>query len=229
MDDIAYKDYEDLDRVTAVVCHPTPSLVVKHVITLKRKVMQKTGNNRAREEQRGSVFYYFSNDIHGLYLECKGNIVLEGHRVKQSNDGMPNYKKLYCYIDLKDVSSFLNRLDIAYSWLTGDINKRIYLADSHGRPCKILDPDKKVIVSLSQSTFVGFAPCIIRDMSDVTYEGIVMNSEQGEISNFTASEFSAFRVQMHGLMSNLYLANSMLMNNAIQLSIYGKLKSLVEK
>jgi hypothetical protein len=228
MADIASRDFDDLDKITAIVCYPTPSLVVKHVVSLKRKVPAKPGSKN-REEERGCVFYYSLNDVNGLYLECRGSILLEGHRTVTNKDGIPQYKKTYCYIEMRDIAGFLNRLDIVYSWLTGEQNKSIYQADSHGRPCKILDGNKKVVVSLTQSAYVAFKPCIIRDISDMTYEGIAMGNEQGEITNFTASEFSSFRLQMHGLLPNLYMANSSLVNSAIQLSIYNKLDFLSKK
>jgi hypothetical protein len=217
-------DFEKLEKIISVVCHPSPSLTVKHVVTLIRKIPAK---NNKKEEERGYAFYYSLNKgSSGLYLESRSSIVLEGHRNSIADDGRANYKRISCSIDMKDVANFLNRLDVAYNWLLGDQNKQIYLADVQGRPCKILDQTKKVVVSLSQSTYVAFKPCIIRDMSDVTYEGIAMGNEQGEITNFTASEYSAFRIQMQGLLPHLYLANNTLINNAIQLSIYNKLKTL---
>jgi hypothetical protein len=228
MADVAWRDFQDLDRITAIVCYPTPSLVVKHVLSLKRKVPQKIGNT-TKSEERGSVFYYSLNQVEGLYLESKGSILLEGHRSTPSGDGAYNYKKIHCYLDAKDSGAFLQRLDVAFSWLTGEQNKAIYLADSQGRPYKLLDAQKKVVASLTQSTYIAFKPCIIRDMNEVTYEGIAMGNEQGEISNFTASEFSSFRIIMRGLLPNLYLANTMLFNNAIQLGIYSKLQSFGKK
>jgi hypothetical protein len=225
--DPAFIDFEDLDKIISVICYPTPSLVVKHVVSLKRKVPNK--QNFGKEEERGCVFYYSLNNVNGLYLEYRGTILLEGHRNVASKEGASQYKKTCCYLDMKDFSSFLNRLDIVYSWLTGEQNKIIYQADSQGRPCKIIDISRKVAVSLSQSTYVAFKPCIIRDMSDVTYVGIAMGNVQGEITNFTASEFSSFRTMMHGLLPHLYLASNTLMGNAIQLSIYNKLKSFAEK
>jgi hypothetical protein len=223
MGEIINKDFESLDKITSIVSYPSPSLVVKHVISLKRKMPAK--NNKASEE-RGYDFYYCLNGTTGLYLECRSSIILEGHRNIISNEGGTTYKKVSCILDMKDVSNFLNRLDVVYNWLVGEQNKRIYLADSQGRPCKILDPSIKVVVSLTQSTYVAFKPCIIRDMSDVTYEGIAMGNEHGEIANFTAPEYSSFRIQMQGLLQNLYIANNTLINNAIQLSIYDKLKKL---
>jgi hypothetical protein len=216
-------DFDNLEKIISVVCYPSPSLTVKHIVTLIRKIPAK---NNKKEEERGYAFYYSLNkgNSTGLYLESRSSILLEGHRNTLNNEGVTNYKKISCSIDMKDVSNFLNRLDVAYNWLVGEQNKQIYLADVQGRPCKILDLTKKVVVSLSQSTYVAFKPCIIRDMSDVTYEGIAMGNEQGEITNFTASEYSSFRVQMQGLLPNLYLANNTLINNAIQLSIYNKLK-----
>jgi hypothetical protein len=215
-------DFENLEKIISVVCYPSPSLTVKHIVSLKRKIPSK---NNKKEEERGYAFYYSLKGSTGLYLESRSSVVLEGHRNIINNDGGTTYKKISCSIDMKDVANFLNRLDVAYSWLIGEQNRQIYLADVQGRPCKILDQSKKVVVSLSQSTYVAFKPCIIRDMSDVTYEGIAMGNEQGEITNFTASEYSSFRIQMQGLLPNLYLANNTLINNAIQLSIYNKLKT----
>jgi hypothetical protein len=217
-------DFDHLDKIISVVCCPSPSLTVKHIVSLIRKIPAR---NNKKDEERGYAFYYPLNqgERTGLYLESRSSILFEGHRNTINNDGSTIYKKITCTIDMKDTANFLNRLDVAYNWLVGEQNRQIYLSDVQGRPCKILDLSKKVVVSLSQSTYVAFKPCIIRDMSDVTYEGIAMGNEQGEISNFTASEYSSFRVQMQGLLPNLYLANNTLINNAIQLSIYNQLKT----
>jgi hypothetical protein len=224
MADMINKDFEHLEKIISVIGYPSPSLTVKHVVSLIRKVPPK---NNKKEEERGYAFYYtFNKGSTGLYLESRSSIILEGHRNVINNEGGTTYKKIACIIDMKDVANFLNRLDVAYGWLVGEQNKQIYLSDVQGRPCKILDPSKKVVVTLSQSTYVAFKPCIIRDMSDVTYEGIAMGNEQGEITNFTASEYSSFRIQMQGLLPNLYIANNVLINNAIQLSIYNSLKAL---
>jgi hypothetical protein len=223
MGEVIDRDFDNLEKITSVVCYPSPSLVVKHVVLLKRKI---PGRNNKKEEERGYGFYYSLNRASGLYLECRSSIILEGHRNIINNEGVTNYKKISCILDMKDIAGFLNRLDVAYEWLIGGQNKNIYLADSQGRPCKILDQSKKVVVTLTQSTYVAFKPCIIRDMSDVTYEGIAMGNEQGEITNFTASEYASFRIQMQGLLQNLYLINNTLINNAIQLSIYHEIKKL---
>jgi hypothetical protein len=216
--------FEDLDRIISIVCRPTPSLVVKHIVNLKRKTPSNSTFSGKSEEERGYVFTYNLQNVTGMYLECRGTICLEGHKNVIDTTGAINQKKLSCIIDLKDIANFLNRLDIAYSWLIGEENQKIYMADSQGRPCKILDV-RKVVVSLSQSTYVAFKPCIVRDMSDVTYEGVAMGGEQGEISNFTASEFDSFRMQMHTLLPNLYTANIAVVNNAIQILMYSKLFS----
>jgi hypothetical protein len=220
-------DFDDIDRITAIVCHPTPSLVIKHTVFLKRKIPAR--NAYQKEEERGYVFYYNFNNVKGLYLECKGQICLEGHRNVINKEGASSLKKISCYIEMKDIANFLNRLDIVYSWLAGEENKMIYQADSKGRPFRILTPDKKIAVSLSQTTYVAFKPCIIRDMSDVTYEGIAMGSEAGEISNFTASEYASFNIVMHSVLPNLYMANNTLINNAIQMAMYNKLVSIEQK
>jgi hypothetical protein len=217
-------DFNSIDKITAVICHPTPSLVVKHVISLKRKAPSR--NTYQKEEERGYVFYYNLNNINGMYFEGRGQIILEGHRNVINKEGVNVAKKITCYIEMKDIANFLNRLDIAYSWLIGEQNKSIYQADSRGRPGKILDPNRKIAASLSQTTYIAFKPCIIRDMNDVTYEGIAMGNEQGEITNFTASEYASFNMTMHGLLPNLYMANSVLINNALQFCIYNKLNSL---
>jgi hypothetical protein len=217
------KDFNNLDKIVSIVCHPTPNLTVKHCVSLKRKIPSK--NRYQKDEERGYDFFYNFNSISGLYLEAKGHIVLEGHRNIINSDTSSQNKKISCVIEMKDIASFLNRLDIVYTWLIGDKNKEIYISDSHGRPCKIMDTTKKVVVSLMQSTYISFKPCIIRDINDVTYEGVVMSNETSEISNFTAIEFSSFRLIMHSLLPNLYMANSILINNAIQLCIYNKLYS----
>jgi hypothetical protein len=217
-------DFNTLDKITSVICHPTPSLVVKHVVSLKRKITPK--NTYQKEEERGYVFCYNFNNVNGMYLEGKGQIILEGHRNSINNEGVTTSKKIACYIEMRDIANFLNRLDIAYSWLIGEQNKSVYQADSKGRPCKIIDPNRKIAASLTQTSYIAFKPCIIRDMNDVTYEGVAMGSELGEITNFTASEYASFNIIMHGVLPNLYMANTALINNAIQLCIYNKLNSL---
>jgi hypothetical protein len=213
--------FDDIDKITSIVCYPNPSLVVKHVISLKRKVPPR--NPHQKELTRGYVFNYNFNETNGMYLECKGQILLEGHRNVISSEGGNSINKTFCYIDMKDISNFLNRLEIAYSWLIGDMNKEIYVSDSQGRPFKIADPDKKTVASLSQSTYVSFTPCIIRDIADVTYEGVSMSTERGELTNFTAAEYASFNIIMHGLLPNLYMANSVLINNALQICTYNKM------
>jgi hypothetical protein len=215
------RDFNDLGKITSIVCYPTPNLTVKHTVSLKRKGQAK--NQFKKEEERGYDFFYTYNGSHGLYLEAKGQIVFEGHRNIISNESSMQHKKISCIIEMKDIANFLNRLDIVYLWLTGEQNKEIYLSDAQNKPCKILDPNRRIAVSLSQMSYVAFKPCIIRDMNDVSYEGIAMGTEEGEMSNFTASEFSSFRLSMHGLLPNLYMANNMLIGNALQLCIYNKL------
>jgi hypothetical protein len=216
-----YKDFNELEKVSSIVCYPTPNLTVKHTVSLKRKIPAK--NQFQKDEERGYDFFYNYNRVNGLYLEAKGQIVFEGHRNIINKEGSTNHSKISCTIEMKDIANLLNRLDIVYLWLTGEQNKEIYLSDAQKRPCKIIDPNRRIAVSLTQSTYVAFKPCIIRDMNDVTYEGVAMGTEQGEMSNFTASEFSSFRLTMHGLLPNLYMANSILISNAIQLCIYNKL------
>jgi hypothetical protein len=223
MDEVVER-FEDLDRITSIVGRPTPSLAIKHVVSLKRKSQQSSVHPYNKKDEKGYAFIYNFQNIAGMYFECKGSIVLEGYRVQADKQGANSYKKLTCYIDMKDAASFLNRVDIAYSWLAGEENKNIYLADSKGRPCKIVE-QKRTVASLTESTYIAFKPCIIRDLSDMAYEGIAMGSEQGEISNFTASEFASFRVQMHSLLPNLYIANNTVINNALQYFIYNKLYS----
>jgi hypothetical protein len=213
--------FDDIDKITSIVCYPNPSLVVKHVISLKRKVPPK--NPHQQEQKRGYVFNYNFNDVAGMYLECKGEVLLEGHRNVISNDGRNVVNKTFCYIEMKDISNLLNRLEIAYSWLIGEANKEIYVSDSQGRPFKIADPGKKTVAALSQSAYISFSPCIIRDIADVTYEGVSMSTERGELTNFTAAEFASFNIIMHGLLPNLYMANSVLINNALQICTYNKM------
>jgi hypothetical protein len=213
--------FDDIEKITSIVCYPTPSLVVKHVISLKRKIPPKFPGQK--ELKRGYVFNYTFNEVSGMYLECKGEILLEGHRSVINKDGGNTMNKVFCYIEMKDISNFLNRLEIVYTWLTGEMNKQIYVSDSQGRPCRIADPNKRIIVTLKQSTYLSLSPCIIKDISDMTYEGISMSTERGEVTNFTAAEFASFNIIMHGLLPNLYMANSVLINNALQICTYNKM------
>ena len=219
--------FDGLDKVTNVISRPTPTLVVKHVVRLKR---QDPMNKNAKRN------YAFSYDTEngnggsskgphysaskGLYFDGTGYILFEGFRAVPNTDGTTTTKKLSFDLEMKNVSAFLNAIDIAYSWLIGKNYRKIYISDARGRPFKIGEGNLKEVAPLSQTAYVAFKPCIVRDASDVQYEGIAMGTMDGEITNFVAPEFASFRLQMQYILPNLYLANTALIGQAMQYCTY---------
>jgi hypothetical protein len=211
--DFTIEKFEDIDKITAVVCRPTPSLVVKHTVSLKRKVQADAKNPPV---ERGYVFAYNAAGIKGVYFDYRGSIVLEGRRMINDIQGGTYQKKINCVIEMRDTAGFLNRLETAYYWLIGEKNKETFLHDSKGCPIRIQNSSQKTVAVLSQSAYVAFKPCIIRDTNDTAYEGIAMGNEHGEISNFTAHEFASFYLHMNAVLPNLYLATNTLVQTAMQ-------------
>jgi len=230
--------FDGLDKVTDVISRPTPTLIVKHVVRLKRQ------DPMNKNSKRGYAFSYNNSNLdgnsgphgkgengppskapqysptQGLYFDGTGYILFEGFRVVPNSDGSTYTKKLTCEVEAKNVSAFLTALDNAYAWLIGKNYKKIYISDTLGRPFKIGEATLKEVAPLSQTAYVAFKPCIVRDASDVKYEGIAMGTQDGEITNFVAPEFASFRMQMQCLLPNLYLANGILVNQAMQYCTY---------
>lgn len=228
-------DFEKINKLIGVISKPTPTLVVKHVIELTRNLGRDKTQVRGYAWEYANTHNIFNNGKNvpvtnaGLYFECLGYVVLESKRidmdVQQANPNTveKEYEKKKIVIYQKNVPTFLAALDNTYTWLTNE--KDVFVLDVNGKPIKLVDISTRVNCPLSQSNYAAFKPCIIRDASDVRYEGIAMGNETGEITNFTAPEFAAFRAQMYNILNNLYFANNMIINQAM---IYCTYKNMNE-
>lgn len=216
-------NFDELDKVSSVICKPNPTLTVKHVVRLSRM-------NPSDGKMMPYAFIYdtskfgktpdprFKNpkQVIGMSGTCDGYVDLESNRTKIV-DGESKTNKIVISILPRDMQSFLYVLDKAYKWLTDNTASSPFVKDMNGRPAKVKDPMLKVSTPLTRSaTGLSFKPCIIRDDSDVRYEGITMgNKEFGEITNFTAQEFTGFKVMVTGVLENLYIANMTLTTQAM--------------
>ena len=226
MEDNGIVDFNSLDKIVNLVCKPTPTLTVKHVIRLTRQ--SPTGNKNEKIayawnyklEQRGSI-----PAMSGLYFNSTSFIQLTGTREAPTDENQKSaVKKINCDIEPRNFITFLSMLDVGYRWLAGDLHNKTFMLDSAGRPLKLYSVDTRETCPLSQTDYVSIRPSIIRDASDVRYEGIMMTVPGGELTSFTAVEFASFRDQMHNLLPNIYTATSVLINQAITYSIYTKSK-----
>ena len=223
-------DFDSLDRIVNLVSKPTPTLTVKHVIQLTRT------NPTNKREKIGYAFKYdttpqnkYVKPVSGLYFQGYPSIQLVGVPSDAiSTDGNEPTKakkrNVKCVLDTKNFIPFLAMLDVGYNWLAGNLYNKTFLLDETGRPFKIKDPFQKEICPLSQTSYVMIRPSILRDASNVRYEGILMMTHEGELTNFTAVEFANFRDQMKSLLPNIYIATSTIINQAMSYSIYSKLK-----
>ena len=223
--------FEKLDKVSSVICRPTPTLVVKHVLHLKRPA-PSMDNFRptipGTEKKLDYAFpYNFSNTQGVAYQFGDFYIELETRRqvFKEDKTKKPNPKMSMM---LKDLPLFLNVMDKAYGWLSNSDNG-VYIRDVENKPLKVSDP----LLQIGCQFFKGHAilkPCIIRDNANVRYEGISMISQlDGEFTNFTAPEFAAFRVSLQGFYNNYYIANTMLANETLTYCVYSNFMELLNK
>ena len=222
-------DFDSLDKIVNLVCKPTPTLTVKHVIQLTRP------NPRDKNSKLGYAFKYdttprnkFAKSISGLYFQGNPSIQLVGVKIiETSDDGHTpaKRKEIKCTLEPNSFIPFLAMLDTAYSWLAGNLYTKTFLLDETGRPLKIRDPFQKENCPLSQTSYIMVKPSIVRDSSNIRYEGILMLTPEGELTNFTAVEFANFRDQMQSILPNIYIATSTIVNQAMSYSIYSQLKN----
>ena len=234
-------DFDSLDRVVNLVSKPTPTLTIKHIVKLTRTIPIPQNNNGGgyRRQQQQKLPYAYKWELQpngrfndsgmcGLYLNGTGYIQLVGTGQQAANyDETKNTKpkQIKCELQSNNFIPFLAMLDRGYDWLAGEDYRNTFILDESNRPLKIKDPLKRETCPLSQTSYVAIKPSIVRDSSNVRYEGILMLTPEGELTNFTAVEFASFRDQMKNLLPNLYTASTALVNQAISYSIYSKIKS----
>lgn len=221
MDEVV--DFDNLDKLVNLVGKPTPTLTVKHIVSLTRQ------NPRSKnpKDKLGYVFPYevtpnnrYVAPTNGLAFTSMFYIQLVGTRTVTDDKGETQTKVIRCNINPQCSMTFLAALDNVYSWLAGPKYATTFILDASRRPLKIADPFQKETCPLTQTSYIAFKPAIIRDASDVRYEGIAMGTQDGEMTNFVAPEFAWFRSQMQFLLPNLYTASCSLVSQAMQYCIY---------
>lgn len=216
-------DFDSLDRIVNLVSKPTPTLTVKHVVNLTR---QNPNDNGKDKKKLGYAFKYemdktrFAPKFTGLYFNSVAFIQLAGVNQLTDDKGENTKQTIKCDLHQNNFMPFIAMLDKGYDWLAGKSYSSTFILDESGRPLKIKDPLRRETCPLSQTSYISIKPSIVRDSSNVRYEGILMLTPEGELTNFTAVEFAAFREQMIHLLPNLYTATTALVNQAITYSLY---------
>ena len=213
-------DFDNLEKVTSVVCSPTPNLTIKHSIVLRRKPFKDASQIGYNDNKSLSYAfdYRYSDNKEGLYFN-NGTVLLEFESKRQSNytdNKSSNQKKvsISAYANVRDIPILVNTIDKAYKWLTHNAGD-VFIRDVDGRPIKIVDPMLQIGCPVVSGN-IAFKPCIVRDTQDVRYEGIAMvTHKDGELTNFTGPEFATFRMIVAGFANNYYLVNQMLINQAL--------------
>lgn len=213
-------DFDNLDKITNVICRPTPTLVVKHIVSLRRK------DPILKDSKRNFAFNYSFNGTSGIYFDNKSEVCFEGFKIVSGNS---DPKKISCHIEPKNFMSLMYAMNNAFEWLSGPKHKTTFILDANGRPIKIGDPNARESIPLTQFEYIAFKPCIIRDDSDIKYEGIAMGTKEGEMTNFVAPEFANFRMQMTNVFQNFYIATQMVITQTIQYATYKNLKEAFKK
>lgn len=214
------RDFNTLDRIISLVCRPTPTLSVRHVVELTRP---------GKSEGAPPMGYIFEFTTKGgkktnfkpsnqMVLVHNSYIELETKKPKFEQNGKIGSFSIKMQLQNKDIPMFLNMIETAYKWLT---DGSVFVRDVDGRPVKVADP----LLSLSSPVSFGeraiMKPCIIRDANDLKYDGLVLgSSKENEFTNFTSSEFAFFRMQMTSLSQNLYMASLLVAQQAMMYYTY---------
>ena len=211
-------DFDNLEKVSSVICSPTPNLTIKHSIVMKRKLPYNKEMSQSYNINKGINYafdYKWDKGFkEGLYFQS-GSVLLEFESKKQiTQDNILKKVVISAYMNVRDIPILVSTIDRAYGWLTRNANE-VFIRDVDGRPIKIVNPLLQIGCPVASGN-ISFKPCIVRDMQDVRYEGISMCTQKdGELTNFTGPEFSMFKMIVSGFGNNYYLANQMLITQAL--------------
>ena len=211
-------DFNNLEKVSSVICSPTPNLTIKHSIVMKRKPPYNKEMSQSYNVNKGLNYafdYKWDNGSkEGLYFQ-NGTVLLEFESKRQViQDNTQKKIAISAYTNMRDIPMLISTIDRAYNWLTRNANE-VFVRDVDGRPIKIVNPLLQIGCPVVSGN-ISFKPCIVRDMQDVRYEGISMGTQKdGELTNFTGPEFSMFKMIITSFGHNYYLANQMLINQAL--------------
>jgi hypothetical protein len=185
----------NLDKVTKVILKPCPEMIVKHVVQFKRR-------------GKGDKIYDFafeygingSNKNDGIRFETDDAIVLESSKYYKNTT--PESPPINAYISYMEAPFVISCLDNALTWLQGEHNREIFISSPEGIPIK-LGTTVRAVVPITNNRFISFQPTIISD-GDMTYQGIKIKCELGEIGSLTAQEFLQFALAIKYVLMNLY-------------------------
>lgn len=228
-------DFENLDKVSNIVCRINSTLVIKHVVELK--------NNRpSKKNDKFSVYgFYYENknpiskykpvEAAGgnLMFTSNGYISIENKKNVVRNETVLS-ETLKVKVVLMDTPQLLAVLDTVTNWLTVQCED-VFMNDEIGHPIKIINPMLKITCPLMLEPLgITFKPCIVEDNVGTKYQGVAMgNSSKGEICNFTATEFIVFKNMLTYALNNLYTNNMQLAAHAMQYCTYKNLMEVLNR
>lgn len=224
--------FEDLEKISNVVCKVTPSLYIKHVVNLKQE------NPKTNTKMDFAFYYSFPNTTNpndvtqGIQFRMNSSyLILENVSYKRDvKTGTVKPAKTRISINISDTPNLTNHLDIALSWLTLS-NDQVFQNDTIGRPVKVYDPNLRTACPLlKEPTGIVFKPCIVQDDQGNKYQGIsIGNREKGEITSLTATEFYTLKTTILNVLNNLYISNITSVNQALNYCLYKNFMEVVRR
>ena len=198
---------EKLDRIVKVIMRPCPQLVVKHVVKLIRRNYK---DNRKYNFAFEYDLPHFGHDK-GLQFVTEDSILIESLKdeVKTQENGGVYKPKPQIFISYMEAPLAIMAFDTALSWLQGEDNKNIYISDYRGMPIK-LGKTSSAVVPMSFNKVMILQPAIIYDDDKLSYQGIKIKCETGDIADLTAQEFFEFALALKYILMNLYTNSNIL-------------------
>ena len=232
-------DFEDLDRVSNVVCQINSTLSIKHVVEIKKRMFNNKkdvkllpygflyGPNTKNPGTNSNLPSKYNNP--SLLFNSTGYISIENKKTSVKNEVVVS-ETVRVKIVLMDTPQSLAVLDTVTEWLTTQAED-VFMNDELGHPIKIINPMLKLNCPLMlETTGVTFKPCIVEDSVGTKYQGIAMgNREKGEICNFTATEFVVFKNMLAFALNNLYTNNMLLIEHTMQYCMYKNFMEVINK
>ena len=230
-------NFDNLDKVSNIVCKINSTLCIKHVVELRGRSDKKD----SKPLQYG--FYYdnkmlsskFSNvaaktvNSGNLLFNSNGYLVIENKKNIVKN-GSVFTETLHVKILVMDGPQVLSTLNTVLGWLTSQC-ENVFMNDELGHPIKVMNPSLNASCPLMlEPTGIAFKPCIVEDTVGNRYQGIAMgNREKGEICNFTATEFVVFKNMLGCVLNNFYANNMLLASHALEYCMYKNFMEVLTK
>ena len=214
-------DFENLDKLSNVICRINTSISLKHVVELK---------NSSKDFNQYGFYYSTKNSNNGnLMFNNRGYISLENKKTIVGNNGIVNSSVVRVKMTPMDLPLLTEALNVATGWIIG--NSGVFANDGMGHPISIRDLSIKTQCPLiSENSGLIIKPCIIDDVTSIKYQGISLsNHVKGEICDFTATEFMMFKNYVITSLNNLYSNNLLLAIHGMQYCEYKNLMEVLNK